>query len=191
MTLKSSASLSGPKIPPGSFRKNFFRTDAMVLTEKLWMLTSLPCCRKWINFFMFPWWPGARNTSFLKGPSLFNFNNMTCRKSQSRYYIGMFRDCSLVFILSTFRLSHSSDTLPCRIVPPRVCIRTNVGTPTLVFLFSPRFSIFPTLGYYSAYIALIFIVHYSIQWKLDLADTELAKNLNLKDISSENLHYNF
>ena len=29
-------------------------------------------------------------------------------------------------------------------------IRTDVGTPTLGFLFSPRFSIFPTLGYYSA-----------------------------------------
>ena len=44
---KSKASLAGPKIPPGILRKNFFRTEAMVLTEKLWMFTKRPEIVKW------------------------------------------------------------------------------------------------------------------------------------------------
>ena len=37
------SSLAGPNIPPGIFRRNFLSTEAMVLTEKLWRLTSLLC----------------------------------------------------------------------------------------------------------------------------------------------------
>ena len=40
---------------------------------------SLTCCRKWTSLRMFPWWPGARKTSFLKGPSLFNLSSITCK----------------------------------------------------------------------------------------------------------------
>ena len=43
---KSKASLVGPKMPPGILRKNFFRTEAMVLTEKLWMFTKRPKIQK-------------------------------------------------------------------------------------------------------------------------------------------------
>ena len=43
---KSKASLAGPKIPPGIFRRNFFRTEAIVLTEKLWMFTKRPANKK-------------------------------------------------------------------------------------------------------------------------------------------------
>ena len=52
---------------------------------KLWLITcddyatwieSFTCWRKWINFFMLAWWPGARKTSFLNGPSLFSFNSI-------------------------------------------------------------------------------------------------------------------
>ena len=53
--VKRIASFSRPKIPPGIFLKNCFSTDAIVFTLKLWMLTSRPCCRKWINLFMLPW----------------------------------------------------------------------------------------------------------------------------------------
>lgn len=43
------------------------------------ILTSRPFCKKCISFFMDPWWPGARKTSFLVGPSLFSFRMRTSR----------------------------------------------------------------------------------------------------------------
>ena len=70
-------SASAPKTPSWSFRKNFLITEAIVWTLKLAMLTNLPVCRKWINFFILAWWPGARNTSCLFGPSLFSFKIRT------------------------------------------------------------------------------------------------------------------
>ena len=36
----------------------------------------ITCWRKWINFLILPWWPGARNTSFLNGPSLFSLSSI-------------------------------------------------------------------------------------------------------------------
>ena len=41
--LNSSASLSGPNIPPGIFLRNFFSTEAIVFTEKHSILTKRPC----------------------------------------------------------------------------------------------------------------------------------------------------
>ena len=80
ITWKNWFSISLPKTPPGIFRKNFLRTLAMVYTLKLSMFMRRPVCKKWISFFIAPWWPGALKTSLRKGASLFNFNINTCSR---------------------------------------------------------------------------------------------------------------
>ena len=77
-TSKSCFSASTPNTPSGSLRRNFLTTDEIVWTLKLAIFTNLPVCKKWINFFILAWCPGARNTSRLFGPSLFSFRIRTC-----------------------------------------------------------------------------------------------------------------
>ena len=46
--------------------------------------TILPCCRKCMSFRVLPWWPGARNTSFLYGPSLLIFKSITWKTNNKK-----------------------------------------------------------------------------------------------------------